>query len=108
MTGRDYNSATYSKQLWSSTDGALTWQEETAFPGQGLLGAVALNYYIYGVDTEGYMWRYDTQAKAWEKKAQLPSSLRSFHCMYVLSDKIYIGLGAGADTLVKYDPVWDN
>ena len=108
MIGRDYNSATYSQQLWSSTDGALTWQEETAFPGRGLLGAVALHNYIYGVDTEGYIWRYDTEKQAWEKKAQLPTSLRSLHCMYVLNEKIYIGLGTGSDTLVKYDPVWDN
>ena len=108
MIGRDYSSATYSQQLWSSTDGALTWQEETAFPGRGLLGAVALHNYIYGVDTEGYIWRYDTEKQAWEKKAQLPTRLRSFHCMYVLNEKIYIGLGTGSDTLVKYDPVWDN
>ena len=108
MIGRDYTSTTYSQQLWSSTDGALTWQEETPFPGEGIVGAVALNNDLYGVDTEGYIWRYDTQTKAWEKKAQLPTSLRSFHCMYVLNEKIYIGLGTGADTLVKYDPVWDN
>ena len=88
--------------------GALTWQEETPFPGEGIVGAVALNNDLYGVDTEGYIWRYDTQTKAWEKKAQLPTNLRSFHCMYVLNEKIYIGLGTGADTLVKYDPVWDN
>ena len=108
MIGRDYTSTTYSQQLWSSTDGALTWQEETPFPGEGIVGAVALNHDLYGVDTEGYIWRYDTQTKAWEKKAQLPTSLRSLHCMYVLNEKIYIGLGTGADTLVKYDPVWDN
>ena len=108
MIGRDYTSTTYSQQLWSSTDGALTWQEETPFPGEGIVGAVALNHDLYGVDTEGYIWRYDTQTKAWEKKAQLPTSLRSFHCMYVLNEKIYIGLGTGSDTLVKYDPVWDN
>ena len=108
MIGRDYTSTTYSQQLWSSTDGALTWQEETPFPGEGIVGAVALNNDLYGVDTEGYIWRYDTQTKAWEKKAQLPTSLRSFHCMYVLNEKIYIGLGTGSDTLVKYDPVWDN
>lgn len=108
ITSRNYNSATYSQKLWSSTDGAQSWQEETSFPGKGLLGATTLHYYIYGVDTDGYIWRYNTQTKIWEKKTQLSTAQRSFHCIFVLNEKIYIGLGTGSNTLVKYDPVWDN
>ena len=108
MTGRDYNSSTYNQQLWSSTDGALTWQEETAFPGKGLLGATAFGQYIYGIDTDGFLWHYNTESKEWTQKSQLPASQRAFHCIYVLNEQIYIGLGTGSDTLLKYDPVWDN
>ena len=80
----------------------------TSFPGKGLLGATTLHYYIYGVDTDGYIWRYNTQTKIWEKKTQLSTAQRSFHCIFVLNEKIYIGLGTGSNTLVKYDPVWEN
>ena len=108
MTGRDYSSPTYNLQLWSSTDGAWSWQEETVFPGTGVLGAVSLNDYIYVVDTDWYIWRYNLQTKGWTKKSQLPSTQRGFHCMYVLNQKIYIGLGTDTNSLLKYDPVWDN
>lgn len=108
MTNRNYNSTTYSQQLWSSADGALTWQEETAFPGTGLVGATAFDQFIYGIDTEGYLWHYNTETKEWTKKSQLPTAQRAFHCIYVLNEEIYIGLGSGSDTLLKYDPLWDN
>ena len=108
MTGRDYSSPTYNLQLWSSTDGAWSWQEETVFPGTGVLGAVSLDDYIYVVDTDWYIWRYNLQTKGWTKKSQLPSTQRGFHCMYVLNQKIYIGLGTDTNSLLRYDPVWDN
>ena len=108
IINRDYNSSTYSQQLWSSNDGAMSWNEEVSFPGKGLLGATALHNCIYGVDTEGYIWCYDTQTSVWTKKIQLPFAQQGFHCIYTLNEKIYIGLGPGSETLVKYDPVWDT
>lgn len=108
IVNQDIASPNYSRQLWSSSDGAITWQEETPFPGTDLKGAVALNQLIYGVDDAGYIWCYDTRKQTWSQKSQLPTANRSFHCIFLLNGKIYIGLGAGTDTLVKYDPSWDN
>ena len=37
-----------------------------------------------------------------------PSANRSVHCMYVLDNYIYIGLGNASNSLISYDPTWDN
>ncbi|WP_455632687.1 Kelch repeat-containing protein, partial [Parabacteroides sp.] len=97
----------YSQQLWSTDESAQAWEEEALFPGDGLLCAVAYEDAIYGVDQEGYIWRYDVTARIWSRKSRLPAANRSVHCMYVLDTYIYIGLG-DASKLISYDPTWDN
>lgn len=108
VVSNDLTTASYSKRLWRSGDGAATWEEETPFPGEGLLGGVAIDKTIYGVDTSGHIWSYDTQTKQWSQRSQLPDTYRTFHCIYVLYNKVFIGLGTGVDSLIKYDPLWDN
>lgn len=97
-----------SKQLWSSSN-ADTWDSEESILGTASMirAGVAYRNCLYVVDNNGKIWEYDPSSRKWTEKSQLPSSNRDIHCMYVLNDVIYIGLGS-ASTLVSYDPVWDN
>lgn len=98
----------YTQRLWSTDEYAEIWREETSLPSGALLCAVAYGDSIYGVDDSGYIWCYDTQAQNWSKKSQLSPSNRNVHCMYVLDKYIYIGLGNASNSLIIYDPSWDN
>ena len=108
IVGRNNPSLKYTSRLWSTDASAEAWEEETPFPGESLQAGVAYGNQLYGVDSSGYVWCYDASSKAWTRKSQLPDSNRTVHCMYVLDDLIYIGLGSSSDSLITYDPSWDN
>ena len=108
IVGRNNPSLKYTSRLWSTDASAESWEEETPFPGESLQAGVAYGNQLYGVDSSGYVWCYDASSKAWTRKSQLPDSNRTVHCMYVLDDLIYIGLGSSSDSLITYDPSWDN
>jgi N-acetylneuraminic acid mutarotase len=100
------------KRLWSSDNNLNTWVEETPLPAAAgiVRGGVAYNDAIYIVDSTGNIWKYDVGEKIWTKKSKLPSSHAgdSQHCIFVLNNMIYIGLGVSQQSLLKYDPAWDN
>lgn len=97
-----------SKKLWSSADEGKSWKAETTMPGKNVQGGVAYKDYIYVVDEDGYIYRYNTATKKWNTKSQLPLANRMIHCMYELGDLIYIGLGSSSSTFMSYNPSWDN
>jgi hypothetical protein len=96
------------KTLWASADGLVSWVQEpvsTALQG-GILAGVAYKNKIYVIDEEYYILEYDPSAQLWNTKSSLATKYRNIHCMYVMNDLIYIGLGA--NTLITYNPLWDN
>jgi hypothetical protein len=99
-------------RLWSSFGSFNTWSEEEPLPSSAgsTRGGVAYQGNIYIVDNTGTIWKYHVAEKIWTEKSKLPSSNRGdyLHCMFVLNDMIYIGLGASQKSLLKYDPAWDN
>ena len=101
-------SPTYTNKLWSSDLRVSVWTQETDFPATGLVSAIAYEDKIIAIDNEGVIWNFDTEEKTWAKKSQLAADNRKVHCMYMMHNKIYIGLGENSDTLIQYDPTWDN
>jgi N-acetylneuraminic acid mutarotase len=101
-----------SSTLWSSFGNFYIWSEETSLPASAgrVRGGVAYKNAIYIVNNAGTIWEYDVATKIWTEKSTLPSSNRGdyLHCMFVLNDMIYIGLGASHKSLLKYNPAWDN
>ncbi|MDH6533456.1 hypothetical protein D0T51_00475 [Parabacteroides sp. 52] len=104
-----FPSPTTHNSWFSSADGANTWKTEEGPLLQGAFASAGVVYYktIYIVTNTGYIWKFDPQTKKWESKSQLIHSMKDIHCMFVIGDHIYIGLGENK-TLLKYDPVWDN
>ena len=109
--GKD-NSNICNGKLWTSTDAGQTWNPapiECSLYNGGILAGVAFNRNIYVIDEDYYILEYNTQTALWTRKSQLPSAYRGIHCMSVIGDKIYIGLGNNsANSLIVYDPIWDN
>ncbi|MDR2809644.1 MAG: hypothetical protein LBB84_03685 [Tannerellaceae bacterium] len=101
-----------SRRLWSSFGSFNTWAEEEPLPSSAgsVRGGVAYQDAIYVVDNTGTIWKYHVAEKFWTEKSKLPSSNRGdyLHCMFVLNDMIYIGLGASQKSLLRYYPAWDN
>jgi hypothetical protein len=99
------------KSLWVSAS-LDDWTAETTIPASAghVRGGVAYKGAIYVVDHTGRIWEYNLTNKAWNEKSMLPSSNTgdSHHCMFVLNNMIYIGLGVSQSSLLRYDPVWDN
>lgn len=101
-------SASYTKRLWSSTN-LSGWSEETEWPGDGgIQKGFALDDDLYAIDTNGYIWRYDTTAKSWSRKSKLPDANKDIHCAYVVDGKVLLGLGTNSKELISYDYTWDN
>ena len=102
---------TYNTAWWSSpvmADGGIAWTEETAFAGaDGIRAACVFEGDIYVLDTDGYIWIYDTYDKEWEMKSQLPSEIRNASVLFALGNMIYIHAPSSKLT-VAYDPTWDN
>jgi hypothetical protein len=97
--------------LWVTTDGAETWtlKTECTIYENGILAGVASLplHRIYVIDEDYYILEYNPADDVWTKKSRLPSEFQGVHCMYEYEGKIYIGLGS-ANSLVIYDPLWDN
>lgn len=101
------NTLSGSKELWSSSD-AGTWQKEKSIDATSIIRAgVAYKGCLYVVDDSGKIWKYNPTSRVWTGMSTNSSLKNNIHCMYVLNDIIYIGLGS-ASTLVTYDPAWDN
>ena len=102
---------TYNTAWWSSpvmADGGITWTEETAFAGaDGIRAACVFEGDISVLDTDGYIWIYDTYDKEWEMKSQLPSEIRNASVLFALGNMIYVHAPSSKLT-VAYDPTWDN
>lgn len=102
---------TYNTAWWSSpvmADGGIAWTEETAFAGaDGIRAACVFEGDIYVLDTDGYIWIYDTYDKEWEMKSQLPSEIRNASVLFALGNMIYVHAPSSKLT-VAYDPTWDN
>ena len=102
---------TYNTAWWSSpvmADGGITWTEETAFAGaDGIRAACVFEGDIYVLDTDGYIWIYDTYDKEWDMKSQLPSEIRNASVLFALGNMIYVHAPSSKLT-VAYDPTWDN
>ena len=102
---------TYNTAWWSSpvmADGGIAWTEEMAFAGaDGIRAACVFERDIYVLDTDGYIWIYDTYDKEWEMKSQLPSEIRNASVLFALGNMIYVHAPSSKLT-VAYDPTWDN
>lgn len=96
------------KTLWKSTDGMMTWSQETENPtiGNGVLVGVSFKGKIYVVDESHRIHEYNPEKALWRAKSLLPSSMSDVLCMYVLNDLIFIGFGN--NSLIIYNPLWDN
>ena len=101
-----YNTAWLSSPVMA--DGGIAWTEETAFAGaDGIRAACVFEGDIYVLDTDGYIWIYDTYDKEWEMKSQLPSEIRNASVLFALGNMIYVHAPSSKLT-VAYDPTWDN
>ncbi|MDR1980317.1 MAG: hypothetical protein LBQ39_01695 [Tannerellaceae bacterium] len=95
-------------KLWK-TYGALDhWELETTTPSGKVKAGVAYKGSLYVIDDAGTIWRYNVSSRKWTEKMTLPANNRMIHCMYVLNNQIYIGLGENSSTLLRYRPAWDN
>jgi N-acetylneuraminic acid mutarotase len=96
------------KTLWESTDELTTWTQKTTFPtiNSGVLVGVTFKGNIYIIDESYIIYEYNPQTSVWKTRSHLPSSMRDIQCMYALGDAIYIGFGN--NSLVMYNPLWDN
>jgi hypothetical protein len=94
------------KTLWQSSD-LLTWTQESVHPSitGGVIAGVVYKNKIYVVDESSYIFEYDPVTKQWHTKSLLP--INSVHCMYVMNNLIYIGVGS-SNSLIVYNPMWDN
>ncbi|MDR0758148.1 MAG: hypothetical protein LBF85_09925 [Tannerella sp.] len=99
---------TCNKTLWKSTDKMMTWSLETdnSAISNGILAGVTFKNKIYVVDESYRIHEYDPQTFLWRTKSVLPSPMHDVQCMYALGDLIYIGFGN--NSLVMYNPLWDN
>ena len=94
--------------LWTSSDGALTWdfQNYTNDITGYVLGGVACHGRLYVVDESYDILEYNPDADEWTRKSHFPAEHLAFHCIYMVNNKIYIGMGGGS--MIVYDPLWDN
>jgi hypothetical protein len=101
-------SGTCNKMLWKSADKMQTWSQETdnSAISNGILVGVAFKKKIYVIDESYRLYEYDPQTSLWRTKSLLPSSMHDIQCMYTLGDLIFIGFGN--NSLVMYNPLWDN
>jgi N-acetylneuraminic acid mutarotase len=102
------------RQLWrSSVQADVTlgeWVLEPELPFDtiegGILGGVVHRDCLYLIDESHYIYQYRLSDRSWHRKSRLESAYRNVHCIYSQGDWIYIGLGS--NTLLRYNPMWDN
>lgn len=112
-SGLGYTSATTTTRtqvLRKSTDNGATWQIAKTFSeiSGGIQAGVVHQDNLYMVDNSGFIWCYDLIAGTLQRKTQLAAANRTVHCMYSIGNLIYLGLGNNTNTLISYNPVWDN
>jgi hypothetical protein len=98
--------------LYITENGANTWQNKAFNPHivGGVLGGVACGESIYVIDEYYNIYEYNTRTNAWSPqmaKSSIPATYRTFNCIFENNGKIYIGFGS-ANSLVIYNPIWDN
>ena len=98
------------KSLWSTSDDAFTWNHVSSYSmiTGSVLGGVVCNDRLYIIDESYYILEFNPVTLEWTRKSLLPSNRQNFHCIFSENDKIYIGLGDAANSLMVYDPLWDN
>ncbi|MDR2389330.1 MAG: hypothetical protein LBD89_06065, partial [Tannerellaceae bacterium] len=93
-------------RLWSSFGSFNTWSEEEPLPAEAgsARGGVVYRGDIFIVDHNGTLWQYRVAERTWTEKSKLPLSNRGdyLHCLFVLDDLIYIGLGATRQSLLRH------
>lgn len=109
----DVTGISSNRNLWTSSVNDMdNWTAETEAPATiGVVrGGVAYAGAIYVVNNAGVIWKYDPATGEWTKKSTLPGGNAgdNQHCMFVVNGGIYIGLGSSQNTLLEYDPAWDN
>jgi hypothetical protein len=96
--------------LYATEDGANTWLKKAfnQFYVTGILGGVACGESIYVVDEYYNIHEYNPRTDAWSQpKTRIPNAYHTFNCIFENNGKIYIGFGS-ANSLVIYNPAWDN
>lgn len=98
------------KKLWMSRDFGDSWLDCSPIPDEAskIIGGVAFQKNIYVVDNTGQIWKYSTNEDKWSKKTRFTTLENNIHCIYLLDDEIYIGLGSGTSQFIAYSPYWDN
>lgn len=108
--GNDINDVC-NESLWATADGALSWNPvSSSYPTitGSVLGGVVCNNRLYIIDESYYILEYNPATNVWTRKSQLSPARRHFHCIFSENNKIYIGMGQSGNSLMIYDPVWDN
>jgi N-acetylneuraminic acid mutarotase len=76
------------------------WTDKTAFPGSqgGSTSAYTGNqgYLMSGSGSDTENWEYDFVLNSWTLKANTPGSARTNAASFAIGDKVYYGLGIGA------------
>lgn len=105
--GKDI-SETCNNTLWKLNGDLSGWTQETNnnLISGGVLAGAAYNNKIYLIDDSFYMHEYDIQSKTWTRKLRINGSDRDVHSMFVINEKIYIGLIN--NKMYQYNPLWDN
>lgn len=98
------------KGLWVSNDFGVTWSSRSSIPHEAskIIGGVVYEDDIYVVDNNGQIWKYSPEEDKWYEKTLLTVLNKEIHCIYLLHDEIYIGLGSGTSHFIAYRPYWDN
>ncbi|MDR2918146.1 MAG: hypothetical protein LBV72_02120 [Tannerella sp.] len=96
------------KTIWKLNADLSTWTQETdnSLISGGVLAGVVYNQKIYLIDESFYIHEYDLLSKTWTKKIRINAGDQDVHGMFVINDKIYIGLIN--NKMYKYCPLWDN
>lgn len=96
------------KTIWKLNSDLSTWTQETdhALIAGGVLAGAVYNRKIYLIDESYYIHEYELSSKTWTRKIQINAGGQDVHGMFVINDKIYIGLIG--NKMYKYNPLWDN
>ncbi|MDR1779333.1 MAG: hypothetical protein LBR50_01210 [Tannerella sp.] len=96
------------KTLWKSdaTLASWTYVADNSSINTGVLVSTVLKGKLYIIDEGRRIFEFNPATATWTAKSVLPTSISDIQCMYALDDTIYIGLGN--NSLIAYNPLWDN
>lgn len=94
--------------IWKLNADLSTWTQETnnSLISGGVLAGVVYKDKIYLVDESLYIHEYNLSTKTWTRKTRINGNDQDVHGMFVINDKIYIGLIN--KKMYVYNPLWDN